>query len=193
MPLTEQTRSELRAIRQGFRLPDEYTRFMICWIAFNRVYNELRRDEQETQRVLGVGDDLMAYWPEITPLAAELLHLECIGSDIVPRRSLLRPNRWVKSASIFLRRQMQLQPAYPFCCVDRLFCRRGKYSMCREVEVMEWDRTEMAALLRLVYQVRCNLFHGDKRLSLPDAQTNHDRHLVLTSIGILNTVFGWLV
>lgn len=192
MPLTEQTRSELRAIRQGIRLPDEYTRFMIGWIAFNRAYNELRRDEHETQRVLGVGDDLMLHWPEIVPQAAELLRLECIGSDVVPRRSLLRPNRWVKSASMFLRRSMRLQPAYPFCCVDRTFCRHGKYTICREVELMEWDRTEMAALLRLVYQVRCNLFHGEKRLSLADVQSNHDRRLVNTSMNILNTVFGWL-
>ena len=192
MPLSEQTRKELTALRQGVELPGEYTHFMVHWIAFNRAYNELRFDEEETARVMGIGDALQVHWKEISGQAKTIVGLECIGADRVPQQTLLRPNRVVKSATIFLRYRLQVRPSFPNCRNDPSFCRTSKVSVCRTVNVEPWERTEMAALLRLVYQVRCNLFHGDKQLGIPDTQTNHDRELVAASTEILNSVFGWL-
>ncbi len=192
MSLSEQTRSELRALRHGVELPSDYLQFMVRWIAFNRAYNELRFDEEETYRVMGIGDDLRVHWKDITGEARQLVALECIGGERVPNHSLLRPNRWVKSATLFLRNRLSITPGYPHCANDPAFCRATKVAICRPVGVEPWERSEMAALLRLVYQIRCNLFHGEGHLSLPDVQTNHDLKLVATSINILNTVFGWL-
>jgi hypothetical protein len=192
MPLSEQTRAELKALRHGVELPSDYLQFMVRWIAFNRAYNELRFDEEETYRVMGIGDDLRVHWKDITGEARMLVSLECIGGDRIPNHSLLRPNRWVKSATLFLRNRLSVTPAFPLCANDPAFCRANKVAICRPIDVEPWERSEMAALLRLVYQIRCNLFHGEGHLSLPDVQTNHDLKLVATSINILNTVFGWL-
>jgi hypothetical protein len=191
MQLSQQTKAELRAIRDGIDLPNEYGQFMVHWIAFNRAFNELRHDEEETQRVLGVGDGLGEHWREIIPQTRRLVMLECIGADVVPHQTLLRPNRAVKSASIFLRQRLQIRPGYPECLNARI-CRDGKTSLCRAVDVDAWERSEMAAVLRIIYQLRCNLFHGEKRLAVPDVQTNKDRELVGASSEILNAIFGWL-
>ncbi len=192
MVLSEQTRLELKAIREGVSLPEEYAQFMVHWIAFNRAYNELRNDEEESNRVLGVGDELKQHWPEIIAPATALVRLECIGAERIPRQTLLRPTRWVKSATLFLRHQLKIIPSYPDCARDPSFCRENKVAICQPVGIDPWGRSEMAALLRLVYQVRCNLFHGEKRLGVRDVQTNQDQQLVKVSIIILNTVFMWL-
>lgn len=192
MPLTEQTRKELIAIRDGIELPHEYTQFMVRWIAFNRAFNELRRDPDETARVLGVGDDLSSHWKEIIPQSQRLVQLECIGVDTVPQQTLLRPNRAVKAATAYLRQKMMIKPGYPECIQNPRFCRESKTAMCRAVGIEPWSHTEMAAVMRIIYQVRCNLFHGEKILAIPDVQTNKDGELIAISIEILNVVFGWL-
>jgi hypothetical protein len=191
MPLSQQTQTELRAIRAGVDLPNEYSQFMVRWIAFNRAFNELRGDADETQRVLGMGDDLRDHWREIIPQTRQLVLLECVGADEVPHQALLRPNRAVKSATLFLRERMLIRPGYPECLKARV-CRDRKVSLCRAVDVDPWEHSELAAVLRIIYQMRCNLFHGEKRLFAPDAQTNQDKVLVSASNEILNTMFGWL-
>jgi hypothetical protein len=192
MPLTEQTRKELTAIRDGIDLPNEYTQFMVHWIAFNRAFNELRRDGEETARVLGLGDDLANRWHEIIPQTRRLVQLECIGVDVMPHETLLRPSRVVKAATIYLRQQLRIKPGYPECIQNPRFCRASKTSMCQAVGIEPWTRSEMAAVMRIIYQLRCNLFHGDKRLGFSDVQTNQDLELVAISNEILNVVFGWL-
>jgi len=120
------------------------------------------------------------------------VQLECIGADAVVHETLLRPNRVVKSATIYLRQQLRIKPGYPDCIQTADFCRRSKTAMCGSVGIETWNRSEMAAVMRIIYQLRCNLFHGERRLALPDVQTNKDRELVATSNDILNAVFGWL-
>ena len=192
MQLTEQTRKELNAIREGIDLPNEYTQFMVHWIAFNRAFNELRRESEETARVLGLGDDLSSRWHEIIPQTRRLVLLECIGVEAVQHETLLRPNRAVKSATIYLRQQLRIRPGYPDCIQTGRFCRKAKTAMCEAVGIEPWSRSELAAVMRIIYQLRCNLFHGERRLSLPDVQTNKDLELVAVSNEILNAVFGWL-
>jgi hypothetical protein len=192
MPLTEQTRTELSAIRNGIDLPMEYTQFMVHWIAFNRAFNELRNDSEETARVLGVGDDLSSRWREIIPQSRRLVQLECIGSDAVQQEALLRPNRVVKSATIYLRQKLMIRPAYPECMQNAKLCRESKTAMCRSVGIEPWNRSEMAAVMRIIYQLRCNLFHGEKRLALLNVQTNKDLELIAIANDILNAVFGML-
>jgi hypothetical protein len=192
MPLTEQTRKELTAIRDGINLPNEYTQFMVHWIAFNRAFNELRKDSEETARVLGLGDDLSKRWHEIIPQSRRLVMLECIGVDAVAQETLLRPNRAVKSATVYLRQKLMIKPGYPECIQNPRFCRKSKTAMCGAVGIEPWSRSEMAAVMRIIYQLRCNLFHGEKRLALADVQTNKDLELIAIANEILNAVFGML-
>ena len=46
----------------------------------------------------------------------------------------------------------------------------------------------MGALLRLVYQVRCNLIHGDKRFMARGFQGDRDHELVRLSYKILKII-----
>lgn len=92
----------------------------------------------------------------------------------------------------FLRRSLRIKPDYPECAKDPEFCRANKVAICWPVQADPWERTEMSALLRLIYQVRCSLFHGKRRLTIPEFQTNRDRELLSVSNHILNTMFGWL-
>jgi hypothetical protein len=192
MPLTLETKNELLAIRDGIDLPNDYIQFMVRWIAFNRAFNELRKDADETARVLGLADDLSERWREIIPQSRRMVLLECIGADAVPNEPLLRPNRAVKSATVYLRQKLMIKPGYPACIQDGTFCRRSKISMCSAVGIEPWNRSEMAAVLRIIYQLRCNLFHGEKRLTTPDVHTNKDREFIAVSNEILAAIFGWL-
>ena len=192
MPLTEQTRKELTAIRGGIILPNEYAQFMVHWIAFNRAFNELRKDSEETARVLGIGDDLSGRWKEIIPQSRRLVQLECVGVDAVPYETLLRPNRAVKAATTYLRQKLMIKPGYPECITNPKFCRLSKTAMCQAVGIEPWNHSEMAAVMRIIYQIRCNLFHGEKRLAIPDVQTNKDQELIAISNEILNEVFAWM-
>jgi len=57
---------------------------------------------------------------------------------------------------------------------------------------MYTDR-EVAALLRLVYQVRCNLVHGKKRIGQEDTQSNRDKDLIHLSTTILDRVISLML
>lgn len=193
MSITEDTRREIQAVLdEDFRLPDRYQTFLVKWLAFNRAYNDL--DEgQDHEKVLAVGQRLQEHWDEVAGLAVQLVSLECIGGERVEGSELLKPTRWVKSATLYLRERLGLQPpADPRAC-EFVACRMEKRSLCNEVIIDRWQKQEMAGLLRLVYQVRCNLVHGDKRLSRQDVQTNRDRQLVQISTQIMNRVLEFLL
>jgi len=195
MPIAEDTKREIEAVlRPGFYLLQEYQDFLIRWIAFNRAYNDLEKGK-DWQKVLDIGDRLQGNWPEVSDLATQMVSLECIGGKDAGDSRLLKPSTWVKSATVYLREQLDLvSSADPRGC-QFASCRPEKRMLCEgeDVELEPWDRGEMAALLKLVYQVRCNLVHGDKRLFDRDIQTNRDCELVRTSTRILDRVLEFLL
>ena len=193
MPISKDTRQEIQAVLgQDFRLPDAYQTFVVKWVAFNRAYNELENG-QDSQKVLAVGQRLQGHWAEVRELAVRLASLECIGGERVKGSELLKPTKWVKSATLFLRGQLGLnQASDPHGC-EFADCRPEKRKLCGAVASSAWDKSEIAALLRLVYQVRCNLVHGDKRLGREDIQTKRDYDLVDISTQVLDRVLGMLL
>ena len=193
MSISEDTRQEMQAVLDpDFRLSEDYHRFLMKWIAFNRAYSDLEQG-QDYEKVLRIGDRLKDHWDEVSDLARHLVSLECIGGERDKGSELLKPSKWVKSATLFLREQLDLRPpGDPRACAFAA-CRLEKRRLCDEVESVQWDRREMAALLRLVYQVRCNLVHGDKRLVGQDIQTNRDRRLVQISTRTLDHVLEFLL
>ena len=184
MPITEETKDEIRVVLSAdFRLPRVYQTFVVEWLAFNRAYNEIFPDlKKESKRVLAVGDELDKHWDEFSDLASGLTSLECIGGRGRDGQDLLIPDKWVKSATLYLRDHSMVEVAEDVCTGCR------KKEACRDVDCGEWGRSPMAALLRLVYQVRCNLIHGDKRLVGQGFQTDRDEVLVRTSTEILRRV-----
>lgn len=194
MPIADDTRREIEAVvDEGFQLHPDYGTFLSKWLAFNRAYNDLGYEGQDREKVLAFAEDYQNHWDEVSNLAMQLVELECIGSERVENSRLLQPNEWVKSATLYLRERLGLQSDIDprHCEFDE--CRPEKRRLCDAVPDQEWNKGEMAALLRLVYQVRCNLVHGDKRLADKDNQTNRDRELIQFSTDILDCVLGYLL
>jgi hypothetical protein len=188
MPITEETKREIVAVLdwatadpECFQLAPVYQIFLVKWMTFNRAYNDLEIDsKQDRSKVLEYAETQEDRWDEVSDLARDLVSLECIGSRRVPGRNLLKPDPYVKGATLYLREQFELEA----CPLAK--CRREKQCLCAGMSKQEWEMRRVAALLRLVYQVRCNLVHGDKRLFERDPQTNRDRELVRLSTDILD-------
>jgi len=195
MPITEDTRLEIEAALDGdFRLPGDYHSFLVKWLAFNRAYNDMELEaSRDREKAVAVGKKLQQHWGEFSGSATQLVSLECVGGERVADSALLRPKEWVKSATLYLRDRLGLQ-----CRADQDKCEFGacrpeKQRLCNDVEHDPWDKEEMAALLTLVYQVRCNFVHGDKRQSGECIQTDRDHLLVQISIDILDRVLKFLL
>lgn len=199
MPITEHTRREIETVlERHIQLDEDYCYFLIRWMALNRGYNELVEADKDYKKVLEIGQRLQAHWGEVQDLAVQLVSLECIGGERSSDYELLKPNQWVKSATLYLRDRLELQHAVPPEGCEFTACRMEKRRLCNNVVFHPWDEQdedwqEMAALLRLVYQVRCNLVHGDKRWSMPNSQTNRDHRLVRISTRILGEVLPFLL
>ncbi|HEC36341.1 MAG TPA: hypothetical protein ENI39_07390 [Anaerolineae bacterium] len=195
MPIAQDTRREIEAVLdEGFLLPNSYHSFLVKWVAFNRAYNDLDlRVNGDREKVLAVGERLQDHWGEVSDLARRLVSLECIGGERVEGSDLLKPTEWVKSATLYLRERFSLAPSTDQQACEFAACRPEKQRLCNGVKHDPWDKEEMAALLRLVYQVRCNLVHGDKRLSGQNTQTNRDRRLIEISTQVLDRVLELLL
>ncbi len=161
---------------------------------------ELATPMDDCGKVLDIADALQSHWPEINDLAKQMASMECIGGRDKDRtlNHLLQPNEWTKSAMLYLREHFSLtQDTDPTNCLFAT-CRSDKKLLCdavkfRKASLSDWKGREMAALLRLVYQVRCNLVHGDKRLEAADSQTVRDSDLIQVSSQILDRVLDWLI
>jgi hypothetical protein len=188
MPITEETGREVEAVlRPGFSVSTLYQAFLAKWMAFNRAYNDLELDSnKDVCKVLEYAETQEDMWTAVSVLAHNLVSLECIGGTRVPESNLLQPNSYVKGATLYLREQLGLTK----CPLDN--CRPEKQNLCEDLEGETWNKGKLAALLRLVYQVRCNLVHGDKML-IGNRQTNRDQDLVRISTGILDIVLESLL
>jgi len=194
MKISEETQIELNDALSGFALPTEYGIFARKWIAFNRAYNEISKKKYEWAKVEAIGDILQDYWKEgeIKRLAAQLVNLECIGGERFEDQRLLKPKVYVKAATLHLRSQF-FEEADPSHCVFHE-CREEKQELCNQVTFTnqknpdKYRHREVAALLCLVYQVRCNLVHGEKRIGQEDIQTNRDSDLIEFSTYILDRI-----
>jgi hypothetical protein len=201
VPLSPDTQLELRAAREyahlGLEQQEEYFSFLRKWMAFNRAYSELKSDREEWKRVRAVAEDLQPHWSAVSHLAQQVAAMECIGSRKGQGR-LLEPDEWGKSAMLYLREYFHLVGVVNVAHCQFGACRAEKKRLCDSVSfthasLATWRGHEMAALLQLVYQVRCNLVHGGKRLAANDLQTARDLDLIHLSSLILDRVLEWLI
>lgn len=172
---------------EGPIIPPDYTRFAVTWSTLNRVYNENRSERFETQQVVSFGDQIDELWEAVAPIAKELVSLECIGGEKDPS-GILKPKPEVKSATLFLREVFRIDDGIDIHNCHFHACRPEKRAVCNPVASDPWKRSKMGALLRLVYQVRCNLVHGDKRLMARGFQSERDQELVRLSYEILKII-----
>lgn len=189
MALTQETRQEIAAVLgQQFHLAPQYQTFLVKWMAFNRAYNELGlASNTDRGKVLEYANGQEDMWDALSDFARNLVSLECIGSERVAGNELLQPHRYVKSATFYLREQLGLDK-----CPLKV-CRQNKRTLCASVPEVPRTEGKVAALLRLVYQVRCNLVHGDKMLMGGNPQTNRDHDLVRISENVLDIILASLL
>lgn len=130
--------------------PPNYYAFFTKWTLVNLYYN-LFISEKEVYRVLELGEELESYWDkELENLARKLVLTECVGEG--PGAD--PPNKHVRDATLYLREVLGINSED--ICSE---CRKNK--SCSKKRTGEFKK-KMQALLRIIYQIRCNLFHGDK-------------------------------
>lgn len=187
--LSAETQEELTLFANDHEpaMPWEYMRFAFAWMTFNRIYNENNSDRNEASRVISVGDKLEEIWDKVSDLARQLVSLECIGGERDPS-GILKPKPEVKSATIYLREYFHIDDGIDSNDCHFHACRPEKRAVCNPVASDPWGHSRMGALLRLVYQVRCNLVHGDKRLMASGFQRERDHRLVELSYEILKII-----
>lgn len=184
-----ETREELTLFANDHEpeMPRGYTQFAFAWMTFNRIYNENSSDRNEANRIVNVGDQLEGIWDKVSDLARQLVSLECIGGEKDPS-GILKPKPEVKTATLHLREAFKLDDGNVIHDCQFHACRPEKRAVCNPVAADPWGYSKMGALLRLVYQVRCNLVHGDKRFMARGFQAERDRELVHLSYEILKII-----
>ncbi len=129
--------------------PIQYYDFFLHWSLINPLYNACSKNKKEVCKIIDFGKKYNEIWDnKIKSLTKEIISLECVGNG----KNDAPPNKFVKTATLFLRENLQLKS--DVC----LFC--SKKNSCRENGNFDFDKFD--AILRILYQIRCNLFHGDK-------------------------------
>lgn len=194
MPISPDTQNEIQVILQrGVNLPPRYASFLLKWSAYNRTYNETETIAGDKNKAVALAGNLNHHWNDIADLAQDLGSIECIGGRRVQSSDLLQPKPEVKAATHFLREQLGLDTQIdPTNCRFNGCARVEKRILCNQVIIDPWNKNNMAALMRLVYQVRCSLVHGEKRLGRMNYQTNRDRELIRLADEIMTHFLNWI-
>jgi hypothetical protein len=132
--------------------PREFKEFFLKWTLLNLYYNEVSGKKHEADRVLEFGRKHESLFNKLKNEAVELVVMECVGRG----PSTEPPDSWVKTATLQLREKLGINAN---ACDT---CRSDKRQKCQNVKTVKYEFGCMEALIRILYQVRCNLFHGDK-------------------------------
>jgi hypothetical protein len=130
----------------------EFEAFFLKWTLLNLYYNEVSGEKHEVDRVLEFGRKHESLFNKLKNEAVELVGMECVGRG----PSTEPPDSCVKTATLQLREKLGINANV---CDT---CRSDKRQKCQNVKTVEYEFGCMEALIRILYQVRCNLFHGDK-------------------------------
>ena len=172
-------------IKRPRNVPKNYKKFFNQWILLNLYYNAKYPDlKEEVKKILKLGksyknlfDKLMNKRKHIAALIKE----ECVGNG----SSTSIPSNHIKTATMQLREKLEIENG----CEN---CREEKRSECQGINPTEYNFEPFEAILRIIYQVRCNLFHGDK-LILVGYQFERDKLLIKASSSILDMLLNQII
>ncbi len=154
--------------------PAPYNMFFVQWMLFNSYYSKYRTgDKKSVMKFANEHGDILWGNDKIQSVAKEFSEIECVGEGIGANP----PHLEVKSATIFLRELLGID--HDRICSN--ICREEKKLQCSSVRLSNWEGNPASALLRISYQIRCNLFHGDK---LEYTGQEGTRNLFLVECGI---------
>lgn len=169
-------------------------KFDELWRAFERYCNERYNEQGVRNRVLRFAQEhSLMLWAnqEVQQAAREVAGMECVGdSESARRQGILAtsdpfpPSPTVKGATAYLRRSCSV--GFEEICHE--VCRDRKRELCRSVGLAEQDRSEFEAVMRIVYQIRCNVVHGGKLLRVDREQLERDQRLLRIGITVLKEV-----
>lgn len=130
--------------------PRHYYDFFLHWNLINPLYNACSSKDYEALRIIDFGKKMEIYlWDDtLESLSKELVDLECVGDG----RDDARPNKYVRLATLHLRKEFQLKSNTCSTCRKKDYCEQEEND----------DFHKLDAIMRILYQIRCNLFHGDK-------------------------------
>ena len=180
------THQEITEVKDSIRhwidndrsLPLGSTEFFPMWILLNAFYNAMRHGGDEVGRVIEFGKTYNNFFPKLNRSSIiSLIVPECIGKC----KSENPPDKYVKAATQKLRMIFDIND---HCAL----CREKKQESCKSVKDIKWINGEFAALMRILYQVRCNLFHGDKIANTNDSQSKRDQVVIENSIRLLREI-----
>jgi hypothetical protein len=123
--------------------------------------------------------------PLIQKIAIGLSTSECVGNGA----NDAPPHPEVKYAIEILQNELGID--HDTVCKKN--CRLSKQKVCVGITSKEFSPpvTPIMSLYRIVYQIRCNLFHGDK-VDLDAFQMERDEFLVDRSTSLTNTTLAYI-
>ena len=130
--------------------------FFTDWSLLNLYYHSLDSNLKDKASVLKFGRDKNTLmWESVREYANKLVLLECIGNG----EGASKPQNEVINATLCLRNFFGITPT-SVCptCRKRLTCSK---TIVSSGNAKRFD-IEFEALMRIVYQIRNNLFHGNK-------------------------------
>ena len=163
-------------IKHNAEYPRCYIDFFKNWSFINPLYNACSdKTDCEPCRVIDFGakNETILWNDSIEQYTRDLVSLECVGDG----KNNSHPDIFVKTATLHLRRELYIDDVCSHC-------RKG----CNHSEVSDYDFNKLDATMRILYQIRCNLFHGDKT-ELEGKQGDRNKELVDIGDKILNNIF----
>jgi len=156
----------------GHYWPPEYNDLFRSWGYFNRIYDTLYTDNAEWERIarFAIDDRFKAIWNELQGMddVRTLSQQPCVGNG----RKEFVPAKRIRNAFSTLRLVNQID-VKEVCqskkCLER---KKREWDVCLNdalvtvyqdtANIEEANLTAFGATLLIVYQIRCNLFHGSK-------------------------------
>lgn len=171
-------------INVSYNPPEIYKRFFIQWALVNLFYSaNFPEKNKEWDKLLNFGRNFSFLFNSVKDRqeVQVLIKEECVGRGILTSK----PSKYVKKATLMLREIYGLSEG----CIN---CREPKKQLCQNIPDVPNNFIPFEALIIIIYQIRCNLFHGEK-LDIFEDQNSRDKKLVEASSSILDSILRLII
>lgn len=166
--------------------PPNFTDFFLRWMLFNSYCNKYQAgDKQGVIEFAKEHGDKVWKVQAVQDIAAKLANIECAGNGA----NDAPPHSEVKYSHELLQQIFGLD--HQTICQN--MCRADKRAACLSIGSKDFSPpvTPPMSLYRIIYQVRCNLFHGDK-VDLDAFQMDRDEFLVACGTELMNVTLRYI-
>jgi hypothetical protein len=166
--------------------PTNFTDFFLRWMLFNAYCSKYQASDK--QGVIEFAKEHGAnLWnvQSVQDIAVKLANAECVGNGA----NEAPPHSEVKYAHELLQQMFGID--HQITCQH--VCRVNKRTACLSIVPRDFSPpvSPSMALYRIIYQVRCNLFHGDK-VDLDVFQIDRDEFLVSCGTELMDVTLHYI-